>query len=671
MRKINTSKALNKPTSWPRPILATALAVSLFGIAACSKKSSDAAPAVSTDIAISGALSSSTSASTSALGKVVGDDVDAFDALTLTDLTFKVTAATNPPTIGTGTVGADGSFSITMAGAKGYAISIAVFDSDGTQVGMAKFVDSTKKDLNGNTKKMTSVILTDNLVLGAVSLTSAGEIEISVASFAASIGLSSSVASGVAFDPTGVWYMKAYDGTVPTGYSTVTSSCGQGPCIGFPLTLVRLAGKEFTPNASACSTSANPVVCAETDGTVGANDKYALSIWGNSFAGGIGACGAKMGFTAAEARAAGLIHVDSLPTVSGNAVSFGPYSFSAITGFGGDTAPYNESWMKTGATSSWDMQDCRPHSITNSGVTYKAFACKAKVKDGAWPGTQIAGPVYGWMVGLEGGGCKNTATQKPVMVSNWSNLGYGTCTQTNVASTYGTGFVRNSCTYTSVNHDGDAATPAISLECSNTGGQFTNVSSAPSTTALTLTAGQYLGQPETLLANGANCSSVGSATDAAKLIAYRCYANAFWSATKTGGCQREYRFNWMTTDPTKFIDSGRGKPKEAFITNILNYSADGQTAILEDEETSTVTIATGPTSSSGCDVAKNTVLTFTKISATRLLVDLRMTGQMKSTSPACVGAAKDAIAGKSVQGGGDLSHDLTPQKMIFYVDTAL
>jgi hypothetical protein len=60
-----------------------------------------------------------------------------------------------------------------------------------------------------------------------------------------------------------------------------------------------------------------------------------------------------------------------------------------------------------------------------------------------------------------------------------------------------------------------------------------------------------------------------------------------------------------------------------------------------------------------------------KITSSRLLIDLRFGGQMKSTSPACVGAAKDAISGKQIQGAGDLEHLLKPQKMLFYLDSSL
>ena len=41
-----------------------------------------------------------------------------------------------------------------------------------------------------------------------------------------------------------------------------------------------------------------------------------------------------------------------------------------------------------------------------------------EVKTGNWPGTGTG--TYGWQVGVEGGGCFNTTTGKPVNVTNWS-----------------------------------------------------------------------------------------------------------------------------------------------------------------------------------------------------------------------------------------------------------
>ena len=645
-------------------------------IAACTKKKTEeATTGSSSDLTISGKLASNSSASVaSALGKrhYKPDDVSTM-AVSLSDLQFYAIAFTSPPQIATATVGDDGSFTATLAGAKGASVTAIFKDkNDGSQVGVVVFQDSSSKDLNGNDKESSSIVLSDSVSLGSIALGSDGKVMIPVTQIASQVNQSDSVAVGTAFDPTGVWYMKKYDGTVPTGYKSIDvcsmGGDGDGPCIGFPLTLVRIAGKKFTPNSGSCSKSASPVACADSDGTVGTDDRYAMSIWGGNFSQGIGSCGAKIGFSADEARAFGQISVSSLPSIGANAISFGAYQYSTPTGFGGDAAPFNLPWMKTGATASHQQQDCRPVKVNNQ---YEGWACKAKVKEGNWPGTDVAGPVYGWQVGIQGGGCYETATNKPVNVTNWANIGVSAnCTQTDVSSTYGAGFSTHTCVYTNVSVDGTSA--AKNITCKHTGGQYSDNSGAPSNSALSLSSGQYLGQPENLVNQGALCSSIGSATNSAKLAAYRCYAEAYWNASKgSTGCLREYNFNWAATTPADFAkDSDRGKPKMAFLTNILSYAADGQTATLEDEEINKITVNTGANSSTFCETSRRTSLTFKKVSATRILVDLKQKGQMNSTDAACQGAAKDALAGKNV-GGGDLQHILTPQNMIFYADSSL
>lgn len=654
--------------NWIKLALSLSTIAAVAAISACSGSSSSDSGSTVASLTISGTLG----ASSSVMSVHPRSGGNSAMAVSLSDLKIYAIAFTTPPVIAEANVNSDGTFSVDLPGAKGAAVTAIFKDkTDDSQVGTIVFEDTSKKDMSGNNSKTSSVVLGDSVALGAITLGTDGKVVVPVSRIASQLDSGSSVSSGTAFDPTGTWYMKAYDGTLPSGYQTVTSSCNDGPCIGFPLTLVRLAGKSFTATQN-CSTTAHPSTCAVTDGTVGTEDRYALSIWGNTFANGMGACGSKTGFTADDARAYGQIHVATLPTVGGNTITFGDYVYTTPTGFGGDSAPFNKSWMKTGATSAYNQQDCRPMTVTKNSNTFNAWACKAKVMSGSWPGSAVAGPVYGWQVGIEGGGCFNTATGKPVNVTNWGTLGYGNCQQSDTSSTYGTGFTTNTCTYSNVDHDGDSNTAAISLSCTNTGGQFTD-SSGPTTTPITLNSGEYLGQPETLLASGALCSSAGSGSTAATLAAYRCYANAYWSnnSSSSTGCQREYHFNWSATSATDFAqDSESGKPKNAFITNILNYTPDGQTATLEDEEVNNFTISTGANSSTFCEASRRTVISFKKISATRLMIDLKFSGQMNSTTAACLGAAKDALAGKNV-GGGDLQHILTPQNMIFYADTTL
>lgn len=639
------------------------LGMILTSMTACTGGSgSDSAPSASSDLTISGTLGSESSSVMSV--KPSNRPL----AVSLSDLEIYAIAFTSPPAIASASLNSDGSFSVNLPGAKGSAVTAIFRDkNDQSQVGVVVFEDTTQKDMKGNTSTPSSIVMNDSVHLGNITLGTDGKVKIPVTQISTIVGSTPTVSVGTAFDPTGTWYMKAYDGTLPTGYQTVTSDCSHGPCISFPITMIRMAGKKFTATQN-CDIDAPTVTCASTDGTVGTEDRYALSLWGGNFTDGIGACGSVTGFTADEARAGGQIHIASLPTVAGNTINFGHYVFTKPSDFGGDTAPYDLDWMKTGATSTRPVQDCRPYTITHNSNSFNAWACKAEIMGGSWQ-SPTGTNTFGWQIGVEGGGCFNTATGKPVNVTNWSTMGYGTCTPSDASATYGTGFQSHTCTYSNVDHDNDTATAAISLSCTHTGGQFTD-SSGPTSTPLSLTSGQFLGQPEELVGAGQACSSIGSATNAQKLAAYRCYAEAYWSSnSNAGACKREYRFNWAATTPEEFVqDNDRGKPKDAFITNILNYTADGQTATLDNEETEKFTINTGVNSSTFCETSRRTVISFKKVSATRLLVDLKQSGQMNSTDAACVGAAKDALAGKQV-GGGDLQHILTPENMMFYVDT--
>ncbi|MEY4616467.1 MAG: hypothetical protein RJB66_1427 [Pseudomonadota bacterium] len=652
-------------------LVATIAAVSL--VVGCSKNSSSSGGA-SSDMTISGTLS--VAQSTMGVPLKIGNlgDVDSFAATSANDLEIYAIAFTVPPAIASANLNPDGSFSVTLPGAKGSTVTAIFRDkTDQSQVGTVVFVDSDKKDLNGNSSESSSIVLNDSVQLGSISLGTDGKVKIPVSQVQTVVGSNESVAVGTAFDPTGVWYMKAFDATVPTGYMT-PGACGQGhdgPCVGMPLTLMRFAGKDFTPSGSCTSETA----CAANAGTDG-NDRYALSIWGGDAAQGVGACGYKSGFTGDEARYHARINISAGPTVDGHAITLAHYGYSMPTGFCGDggaacTSPFNKDWMYRNATSSREIQDCRPMKVNSQ---YDAWACKAVVKDN----NGIVSGASAWNIGIQGGGCFNTATGKPVNVTNWNALGQGTCSGQDASARYGAGFWSNSCAFANVNHDGDNTTADISVTCKNIGGQFVSDGSGEPNLATPYTHnnGQWVAEPAAILANGRKCDfsqDGGAGSNNAKILAgYRCFAEAYWqnvSQAQATGCMREYNFDWSATTPDKFArDDQRGKPKNAFLTNILKYTPDGQMATLEDEEMQKFTVNTGASSSTFCEVSRRTILTFKKISDSRLLVDLKQSGQMNSTDAACLSVAKEAKDGKDVQGAGNLRDQLSPMNLIFYAD---
>ncbi|WP_409478271.1 hypothetical protein [Pseudobdellovibrio sp. HCB154] len=631
-----------------------------------------------TGLVISGQLGGSSSMALSKMS-LKSSDMSAF-ADGFDDLEIVATAATEPPTTATGSVDAQGNFSVDLgSGAAGTAITVTFVDENTEAVvAEVKFTDSSKTDLNGNPKSDSAVVATGSMDLGSIVLAEDGTVEVPKGSVAA-IQQDTPVAAASAFNPTGEWTMDAYEkvGASFTVGAQDPDDPGM-PHIGFKLSLARFDGKEFTPNSGSCVKDASGTMtsCPVTSGTVGTADRYALSIWGGDYANSIGACGGNTGFSADEARGHGRIHITTLPTVraASGAMNFGPYVWSTTSDWGGmGAAPYDQPWMTTSGTlakAQHEEADCRPMLVSGTTKIYNAWACKSKVYTGAWPGSPVSAGTIAWHVGIQGGGCFNDATQKPVNVTNWNTIGNAAQCDDNVATQYGTGFRENECHYTNVDPDGSGPMGNINMTCKHIGGQFTDAGGNPSSTQYTPGSGEYLGRPETILAQDAACSSAGSGSNAAILAGYRCYANAYWRArdqASGGGCEREYRFNWQAVNPWEFVsrDDFKGRPKNAFITNILNYAADGKSATLEDEETESMTVPTSANGSTFCRVVRKTLLSFKSITATKMLVELKESGRMASTDAACVAAANAALTSSQET---ELKYTLTPMTLYFYLN---
>lgn len=607
-------------------------------------------------------------------------------AVEFDDLEVVATAQTDPPTTATAEVNSDGSFSVDLGeDAAGTAITVQfVNETTEAVVGEVKFTDSTKTDLNGNPKADSAVVATGSLPLGAITLAEDGTVNVpktAVSTIQQEVALS----SATAFAMTGVWAMDAYEKVAAS--STVGAMDPQDPGrphIGFKITLARLDGVDFTPNNGSCQKNASGTLssgCATTDGQVGTSPRYALSIWGGRYEQSIGACGQRIGFTAAEARAFGRIHLTALPAVTASGpINFGPYQWSTSSDWGGTgVAPYDQPWMTTSATlavADHDEGDCRPMTISGTSKVFNAWACKSKVYTGAWPGAPVSdGVQVGWNIGIQGGGCFDLSTQKPINVTNWNNISAGANTCTNATATgLPSSFKRNECTYTG-DPDGSGPMGSTTFKCEHTGGSFEADGGGNPNLAAPFNpnaGGRYLGKPETILAQGAACSSAGSATEAAVLAGYRCYANAYWRSGGgnggNGGCQQEFNFNWQAVKPWDFVsrDGGRGRPKNAFITNILNYANDGKSAVLEDEEEENITVPTSANGSTFCKVLRKTQLNFKSITATKMLVELKEGGRMASTDAACIAAANNAKT--TTSNDNRLKEVLEPMTLYFYLN---
>jgi hypothetical protein len=338
--------------------------------------------------------------------------------------------------------------------------------------------------------------------------------------------------------------------------------------------------------------------------------------------------------------------------------------------------------MYGGAQSQYTISDCQPVSVppTSSSGNQPGMACFSQIQN--YSNNSGGTGIYVWSVSLQStGGCVDTSGN-PVMVNNWANINPVSCT--NTVSAFNSNMNTSSCTYNGAPVSGQ--TP-ISFTCSNTFGTFKDISTATTSTsdngpdfshAYAVPNGDMPGQPATLLAQGANCANVATeaslitaattggtastqALAAKKLLAsYQCYANAYWQHSSNGAgsttsCARNYDFNWSANSYSNFVigDDRSMKPQNAFITDRLIYSQDGQWGFLKNTTTQYQSIPTS-TGSTLCPLATTIQMKVQRLSDAQVLVDFTQNGIVTDTSANCQGAVAAAMAG-----GGNLSPDPT------------
>lgn len=607
--------------------------------------------------------------------------VDNFaSAITLSDLEIYAIAFTSPPVIAKAAVNADGTFSVDLAGAKGSAITAIFRDTANANatVGTIAFVDSTNKDIDGNTKSSSSIVLSDSVSLGALTLGTDGKVAVDVATIAASIPAPASAAT--AFDMSGVWKMTAAS-NLPTGYSTVCAAdVPQNDCESLPdqteVAMIRLGGKLFTPTTGGGVTTCNKddnSACAVTDGTVGTAPRFAMALWQkDAFV----SCGRAMGFDEDDARKGGNLHVDqALPTVAGGQVAMGA--------FGGAYNPWG--WIKAAAKATFAIPNCKGSVVTIDGKQLQAYACRGEIMDNLNAGTGQ----YGFQVNLGQGGCQD-ANGKPLMVNNFGGAQtarniYSNNTQNCESSTTDlpTGFSSQSCAWTG-DPDGSGPMASQDYQCTWTGGQFASQGSVGqySPNYASPVSGGHVGAPEELVAAGADCKN--GATDGQDGSAFtlgqlQCFANYYYSnnGNNAGTCNPEFRFNWgaQTAGDFYHVDY-RGRPRGQFLLDVLTYNSAGDVATLDTTEREAFTVASGAGSSVTCNIERGITFGLRKTSSTTAQMEIRFAGRMASTATVCQALAKTALENVAYNVGkadnlkrraamnADLEHMLSPSAIL-------
>ena len=490
-----------------------------LGLGACGKKSTDAG--TSSDVAISGTLSTSSLSVMSSDFHPESVDLSTF---TMSCVTFKV-----PPTAGTGSIGSDGSFSVTIPSAKNSKFGCFILDASEDVVASMVFEDTSSKDINGDSKSESSVSLSGNASLGTVTLDLAsGKATVDKSAIASSI--STTTTTGGDWSATGNWKFASYGSTLPKGYSDICAAGADhdtcsGPQIDMTIYLRQVDGKKYA-NGAATSDVAR-----------------GLMIWESEAA--FTSCGSTIGSTNAEMQANG---VDFSGDTATNKTAFA----WATTLTGSDTL--TEGWKSSAATASHDIQmGCTPYEYQGD----RAWRC--------YDGTNYT---------LDfGGGCVVTSTNTPIQIDNWSGM---SCGSPSSVTAKHTGFQASemSCSYTP---QGGSAT---TITCSNERAVSASADFATINNSLPFDFNNVA-----KINSGTSCSAISSATEESKIAKLKCYSDYFYQhKDSASGCVPELRTNWSATTAAEFVEGDDQKPGSLFEANFYDIDANGVGTFTSDRE---------------------------------------------------------------------------------------
>jgi len=350
-----------------RLICTVGLMSAALGIAGCGKKKSttETELAEGAAITIAGKLALENSSTAASLNL---DGLNATSDVALADLKVYCVSFSFPPKAGTGTVDAEGNFSLSIE-ANGVAVGCFVLKGTETVASMT-FDDTEAKSVDGGTKSDSRMAFSGNTNVGQIKLdTATGKAKADVKNFRNAV----KNFAGAGFDFTGTWTIKPAT-NLPDGYDTAcaqnTANC-EGPTDGEKVFFKRITGKK--------------------DG----KDVHLASIWKSEQA--FTACGSKLGVSYADAKTATGIDF----TASG--VAEGAFTWSS---------DWVDGWKSSDAKTVRNMRECGPSTLNGVGV----MRCKAL--DGTTPF---------WEVNLNtrDSGCK-LSDGSPVKIDDWGQVTFGT-----------------------------------------------------------------------------------------------------------------------------------------------------------------------------------------------------------------------------------------------------
>ncbi|WP_374079438.1 hypothetical protein [Bdellovibrio bacteriovorus] len=530
--------------------------------------------------------------SSQGLEKMQGLEKDDFSTMSVNLALYKVTCATTTTPIqsATASVAADGSFTVSIVGAKGQPLSCFLVDADGDKAADFIISDSSKKDLNGNSETTSTAAFKENANLGTINFDpNAGEVTVPKTNIASVVDSTPAAAAQV-FDPTGSWTIGSVDFTPPSGVKSPCAMNDQtchGPPAGQAIYLKLWKG----------------LVTADS------SDIYGLQVWegASSFS----TCGSKIGLTSAMKTSLGV-------DFSANGAADSEFSFASsvpnfldqITSQTG-TVNLTDGWKMSTATTQHDLHpNCAPHDISVGGVVYS----------NAW----VCGPDTNSLYQANlGGGCTDS-TGTPVNLNNWSGIQCSTTTDAN-------GIKTNSC---SGNATVDGQSKAVT--CTN---------------KWVVTNSSYVVQPNgnfdwtsfssSKIASGATCASIANAgsSEALKIAQLQCYSEYYYRSgmERANACLPRVDMDWSSTTSANFAVVDKIRPQGLVFFEKYAPFPDGSGGSLMTRQEHFEGVNVDGTSWVNCRVIEVGGLTVKKVSDTKLLATYQSSTITTSiTKPACL-----------------------------------
>ncbi len=564
--------------------LGTLIAGSLAGIG-CTKSSSKSEDSSTSAISVSGTLS--TASSTSSINKmgVVPEDKLTAQAVDISTYTVTCSTTSTPPVSASGTVAADGTFSVSIPGAAGQPMSCYLVDAAGDKAADFLISDSSKKDMNGNNQVTNTAAYNSSANLGSIEFDSnAGEVTVPVANI--SSVLSSSVSSTTSvFDPTGGWTITAADFTLPSGVKSVCPNTHNNDCNGPPegmnLYLNMVTGTH--------TADSSPV--------------YGLQLWQNRSGDGIAsyqACGSKIGLSTAQQTEFGISFA--------NNSNDGVFSFvSQVLNFSDQvtsttgTVNLTSNWKMDTAKTQYDYYPCSSKELSIGGTAYHGYRCGPDSNNN-------------YQLNLSGGCVDSTNT--PVNVTNWTGF---SCTNSQDAN----GIRKSVCTgTTSVNGTSTAVT------CTN---EYAITTAAD---AIVTNSGVFFDfSTMTKINSGTLCSAVSDS-----LLQLQCYSNYYWQSgmADSSNCLPKIDTDWTATNASDFITVDF-RPNSLVFMDEYKPFPDGTGGAMMTRQEQWRGVQVSSNNWVNCKVIESGALSIKKVSDTKLLATYQSSTITTSrTKPACV-----------------------------------